>query len=112
MKALLLACPRPRDIAGIFNQIWISGCDVQQRAEADRREVDPPIEVETTSAARLAQLAELLESQAKYNEFKWLPIGSLTGVTLQRRPAARPHRTASARGSRITTAVSVSSSWR
>jgi hypothetical protein len=58
----------------MLNQIWISGCDVQQRAEADRREVDPPIEVETTSAARLAQLAELLESQAKYDEFKWLAL--------------------------------------
>jgi hypothetical protein len=27
----------------------LSGADLQQRAEADRREVDPPIEVETAT---------------------------------------------------------------
>jgi hypothetical protein len=34
----------------------LSDADVQQRAEADRREVDPPIKVETATWARAGLL--------------------------------------------------------
>jgi hypothetical protein len=34
----------------------LSDADVQQPAEADRREVDPPIEVETATWSRAGQL--------------------------------------------------------
>jgi hypothetical protein len=34
----------------------LSGDDLQQRAEADRREVDPPIRVETTAWSKAGQL--------------------------------------------------------
>jgi hypothetical protein len=34
----------------------LSDTDAQQRAEADRREVDPPIQVETATRSRAGQL--------------------------------------------------------
>jgi hypothetical protein len=34
----------------------LSGDEVQQRAEADRREVNPPIQVETATWSKLASL--------------------------------------------------------
>jgi hypothetical protein len=45
-----------RYAGNVFSNMDLSDNDLQQRAEADRREVDPPIQVQTATWSKAGQL--------------------------------------------------------